>query len=94
MGLFHEYLVFLGSPAWVGNERDGSEIVAEMWSVQRASVSGKTRSLVEESVLSPEEQENLIDVFRILKLWREKRHERLRLEECEAADNVLTDFAS
>nr|BFD67459.1 hypothetical protein HAGR004_24810 [Bdellovibrio sp. HAGR004] len=42
---------------------------------------------MEESVLSPEEQENLIDVFRILKLWREKRHERLRLEECEAADN-------
>lgn len=41
---------------------------------------------MEEAVLTPDEKENLVDVFRTLKNWREKRSERQMLQECESVE--------
>lgn len=41
---------------------------------------------MEEVELTPDEFEDLVDIFRTLKNWRDNRNEALMLQECESEE--------
>ena len=46
---------------------------------------------MEEAQLTPDEMEDLVDIFRTLKNWRENRNEALMLQECELEEQHLAE---
>lgn len=46
---------------------------------------------MEEVRLTPDEMEDVVDIFRTLKTWRENRNEALMLRECELEEQRLAE---
>lgn len=46
---------------------------------------------MEEAQLTPDEMEDLVDIFRTLKNWRENRNQALMLRECELEEQRLAE---